>query len=190
MPKDRRKTAYRVRVEAADLAYHRHHPQHVANPDEGRYAAAHYPMSFTKGLEHDDALGIVKDPAHFEAFRHAIDEGSIAPFTTNVRVPTHASLGRRRWEAPTAGVVYDLEGPDAPGGHDATGPRARIRRARIRDGRGVRTRPPARCPAPQLRPGRRHAVEQDQRRPRSPQRPALRPSRVPPTVHGRTKPVS
>ena len=109
---DRRETAYRVRVEAAAQAKNRDHPKHKANPDEQRYATAHYPMSFTKGLAHDKKLGLVNDTAHFEAFRTAIDEGFIEPFTTRVPVPT-CKNGRRKWEAPTAGVVYDLEGPDA-----------------------------------------------------------------------------
>lgn len=113
MPKDRRQHAHRIRTEAAQLAHDRHHPDHRANPDEQRYAAAHYPMSFTKGLEHHEDLGVVADPAHFEAFRAAIDGGQSAPFTERVPVPQRAGLERRQWEAPTAGVVYDLQGPDA-----------------------------------------------------------------------------
>ncbi|MEM9551598.1 MAG: vanadium-dependent haloperoxidase [Pseudomonadota bacterium] len=111
MKLDRSEQAYRVRVEAASLARHRAHPKHEANGDEQRYAHAHYPMSFTKGLKHDPALGVVEDPAHFEAFRACIDEGFVEPFTSRVFVPTDE--GRRKWEAPTAGVVYDLQGPDA-----------------------------------------------------------------------------
>ncbi|MBG6166764.1 hypothetical protein IWQ54_006463 [Labrenzia sp. EL_195] len=116
MPKDRRQSAYRVRVEAADLARERTHPKHEANPDEQRYASAHYAMSFTKGLEHDTGLGVVAQPVDFENFRACIDEGFIEPFTSRVRVPQDQSklkCSRRQWEAPTAGVVYDLEGPDA-----------------------------------------------------------------------------
>ena len=116
MPKDRRQSAHRVRVEAADLARDRTHPKHEANPDEQRYAPAHYAMSFTKGLEHHATLGVVAQPADFENFRTCIDEGFIEPFTSRVRVPEDQSelkCRRRQWEAPTAGVVYDLEGPDA-----------------------------------------------------------------------------
>lgn len=112
MPDNRRETAYRVRVDAAEMARSRTHPEHSANGDEQRYSAAHYPMSFTKGLNHN-ALGVVDRPADFEAFRTAIDEGFIEPFTKRIDVPTSEDCGRRRWEAPTAGVVYDLEGPDA-----------------------------------------------------------------------------
>ncbi|MEO1223193.1 MAG: vanadium-dependent haloperoxidase [Pseudomonadota bacterium] len=111
MKLDRAESAYRVRVEAAEAARHRTHPVHTANPDEERYGFAHYLMSFTKGLEHDTNLGVVADPAHFKAFRTCIDEGFAEPFTSRVFVPT--KLERRQWEAPTAGVVFDLEGPDA-----------------------------------------------------------------------------
>ncbi len=69
-------------------------------------------MSFTKGLEHN-SLGVVADGAHFEAFRNAIDEGFVEPFTSRVPVPTSKKCGRRKWEAPTAGTAYDLQGPDA-----------------------------------------------------------------------------
>ncbi|MEL6915590.1 MAG: vanadium-dependent haloperoxidase [Pseudomonadota bacterium] len=113
MPKDRIESAYRVRVEAASAAKNRHHPDHKANTDEQRYASAHYAMSFTKGLEHDATTGLVTDPAHFDAFRNCIDEGWAEPFTSRVPVPTDPDCGRRKWEAPTAGVAFDLQGPDA-----------------------------------------------------------------------------
>ena len=115
MPNDRAESAFRARVEAAELARSRTHPVHRANPDEQRYAGAHYPMSFTKGLKHSETLGTVEDPAHFEAFRSAIDAGFIEPFTTRVPVPTTfdgEAIERRKWEAPTAGLVFDLQGPD------------------------------------------------------------------------------
>ncbi|MGV6849909.1 MAG: vanadium-dependent haloperoxidase [Marinibacterium sp.] len=113
MAKNRIEESYRARMDAAEMARARPHPVHKANPDEQRYASAHYPMSFTKGLHHEPNLGVVETCAHFEAFRSAIDEGYIEPFTTRVPVPVDATCGRRPWEAPTAGVVYDLEGPDA-----------------------------------------------------------------------------
>lgn len=128
MPTDRSEASYRIRVEAAELAKQRTKSDHLANPDEQRYAAAHYPMSFTKGLRHDPDLGIVNDPdlhpngeptaVAFEAFRAAIDDGFVEPFSTRVPVPeqpasTKECCRRRKWEAPTAGLVYDLEGPDA-----------------------------------------------------------------------------
>ncbi|MEM9139863.1 MAG: bromoperoxidase, partial [Pseudomonadota bacterium] len=118
MPKDRAEEAYRVRVEAAAMARNRTHPVHEANGDEERYSAVHYPMNFTKGLKHDPKTGLVADTYHFEAYRSAIDAGHIEDFTTRVPVPTtphghKKPCDRRKWEAPTAGIVYDLEGPDA-----------------------------------------------------------------------------
>ena len=111
MSKNRADEAYEVRRSAADMARHRPQIEHKANSDEHRYASAHYPMSFTKGLHHEEDLGVVAQCGYFEAFRNAIDEGYVEPFTSRLHVPT--KYGRRKWEAPTAGIVYDLQGPDA-----------------------------------------------------------------------------
>ena len=111
MPIDRAENAYRVRVEAASLARHRVHPTHKANGDEQRYSGERYAMSFTKGLDHDDKTGLLKNSIDYDAFRAAIDNGFIADFTDKVTVPEDCE--RRLWEAPTAGIVFDLEGPDA-----------------------------------------------------------------------------
>jgi len=114
MNKDRRLEARQVREDAAEKAYLREHPKHEANGDEQKFANVNYAMSFTKGLDHDPTTGLVKRPEDFEAFRQAIDNGVIEPFTTRVPVPGIAECrDRRRWEAPTAGIVFDLEGPDA-----------------------------------------------------------------------------
>lgn len=110
MPKDRAESAHRFRIEAADVAHNRPHPTHQANTDEARYGAACYPMSFTKGLEHDETTGLVADPADFLAFRACVDNGFVEPFTT--RVPVPGGKPRRMWEAPTAGLVFELQGPD------------------------------------------------------------------------------
>ncbi|MEJ6388178.1 hypothetical protein [Gymnodinialimonas ulvae] len=110
MPKDRAESAHRFRIEAADVAHNRPHPTHQANADEARYGSACYPMSFTKGLEHDEDTGLVADPADFLAFRACVDNGFVEPFTT--RVPVPGGKPRRMWEAPTAGLVFELQGPD------------------------------------------------------------------------------
>ena len=107
---DRRIAAKRFREDAAELAFNRDHPEHLANGDEQKYASSQYAMSFTKGLEHCEMTGLIVNKGHFEAFRQAIDNGVIEPFTTRVPVPQEQA--RRLWEAPTAGVVFDLEGPD------------------------------------------------------------------------------
>ena len=84
---DRRIEAKRFREDAAQLAFDRDHPTHLANGDEQKFASAQYLMSFTKGLDHDPATGLIVDRSHFEAFRQAIDYGVIEPFTTRVSVP-------------------------------------------------------------------------------------------------------
>ncbi|MGD1858563.1 MAG: bromoperoxidase [Leptolyngbyaceae cyanobacterium] len=123
---DRRQESYAVRVEAAELARSRPHPPHKANGDEERYAGDKYFMSFTKGLPHDPVTGLLAEAQDFLEFRRAIDEGFIDPFSERVRhgalfevsggaVQPVASPANnfRQWEAPTAGVVYELQGPDA-----------------------------------------------------------------------------
>ncbi|MEL7086549.1 MAG: vanadium-dependent haloperoxidase [Cyanobacteria bacterium J06597_1] len=126
---DRRQESYSIRLEAAELARSRVHPQHLANGDEQRYADSKYFMSFTKGLPHNADTGLLHDEADFVAFRRAIDDGFIDPFSERVphgaRYEVKLEYGSfvakpvvppdnfRQWEAPTAGVVYELEGPDA-----------------------------------------------------------------------------
>lgn len=136
---DRHQEAYRVRVEAAELARSRAHPEQRANGDEAAYASGRYGASFTKGLLHDPSTGLVADETDFAAFRNAINNGFVDPFTLNVPVPgdpketinghfaahqIDAAVAkvqldrdrqpkRRKWEAPTAGTAFDLEGPDA-----------------------------------------------------------------------------
>lgn len=108
---DRRQWAYQMRVSAAELARGRNFTVHKANGDEQRYANAHYAMSFTKGLDHNFKTGLIDRSGDFVAFRTAIDNGNISAFQDGtVPVSPHK---QRQWEAPTAGVVGDLEGPDA-----------------------------------------------------------------------------
>lgn len=106
----RQDNAKQVRLDAAQMACDRPHPVHKNNGDEQRYASANYAMSFTKGLDHDIDTGLVNRCGDFEAYRSCIDNGFAAPFTANVAVPRDEP--RRKWEAPTAGVVYELQGPD------------------------------------------------------------------------------
>jgi hypothetical protein len=106
----RKEESNKVRLAASRMAYDREHPEHRSNGDEQRYAMANYAMSFTKGLEHDKATGLVAKASDFEAFRTAIDDGYVDAFTT--AVPASAEKCRQ-WEAPTAGIVYELQGPDS-----------------------------------------------------------------------------
>lgn len=109
---NRKEAARAARRSAESLAYDRPHLKHLSNGDEQKYSGANFAMSFTKGLEHDPDTGLVKDRDHFKAFRTAINDGYIDAFTNRVPVPKFEE-GRRQWEAPTAGLAYDLEGPDA-----------------------------------------------------------------------------
>lgn len=113
MTEHRQKLAFRIRLAAAELARSRPVPNHRANGDEQRWSGARYAMSFTKGLEHDPITGLLARHEDFEAFRKAIDEGYVDAFTRDVAVPQSIQDERREWEAPTAGVVSDLQGPDA-----------------------------------------------------------------------------
>ena len=106
----RRTTAKQVREAASQMAYDRKHPVHQGNGDEQSYAIANYAMSFTKGLEHNTQNGLIQNANDFKAFRSAIDNGYVDAFTTSV---PSASNKERQWEAPTAGLVYDLQGPDS-----------------------------------------------------------------------------
>ena len=111
---DRRQKSRGIRTQAAETAFNRAHPEHLSNGDEQLHGQRkHYPMSFTKGLEHDETTGLVKTPAHFEAFRRAINGGEVADFNDAAVNGKNRPKKRRKWEAPTAGFVFDLEGPDA-----------------------------------------------------------------------------
>ncbi len=126
---DRRQESYAYRLEAAELARSREYPVHKANGDEQRYAGDKYFMSFTKGLPHNPHTGLLEDPQDFVEFRRAIDDGFIDPFTDRVRHGAKHEVAAqdsayvvqldpsptndfRQWEAPTAGLVFELEGPD------------------------------------------------------------------------------
>jgi len=141
---DRRQESYAVRLEAAELARSRNHPDHKANGEEQKYAGDSYFMSFTKGLPHNPDTGLLQEPLDFVEFRRAIDEGFIDPFTDRVRhgakfevvggtvcSVTSPPDNFRQWEAPTAGVAFELQGPDPqavtmPSAPPLIGPNGRV----------------------------------------------------------------
>ena len=82
---DRRQESYAVRLEAAELARSRFHPEQKANGEEQKYAGDKYFMSFTKGLPHNPKTGLLADARDFVEYRRAIDDGFIDPFTERVR---------------------------------------------------------------------------------------------------------
>lgn len=140
MSDNRKQQAFNTRVRAARLARDRQHETFEPNGEEERYVRPNdtsfrtYLGSYTKGLPHNRRTGLVTAPKHFERFVDAINSGNPTDF---IKVPLgprpglefnseeecmDANLfnsgiaGRtclRAWESMGAGLVFDLEGPDA-----------------------------------------------------------------------------
>lgn len=104
---------------------------HIANGDE---SIEHVPVSFTKGLPHDVITGLVENEADFDQLVKGINSGSpldfkrtpLGPRTSLVNPNPDLSdsdiwwstRGKdtnkvRAWESESAGLAFDLEGPDA-----------------------------------------------------------------------------
>lgn len=146
MNESRKAKALGVRVAAAELAASRPHPRHIANGDELKFRrwdaeakkwVPSYLASFTKGMPHDYATGLVKDPADFQQFIQGIDSGDPRDFKDTrlgpvvdynpkdpnnwrskkakdkIKAKNSDGLGLRAWESQAAGNTFDLEGPDA-----------------------------------------------------------------------------
>ena len=107
-PETRRGEAYRVRERAAKRAGSRKHPIHRTNAEEDNPALCEL-GNFNKGLPRNSA-GLVKHE-HYKAFRHACEKLDLDNFE---QLPIGVAATKfRKWESPTAGAIYDLEGPDA-----------------------------------------------------------------------------
>ena len=122
-----------VRVSAAELAYNRVHPNHIANGDEQKFRNGDgdkpsYLASYTKGMQHDEDTGLVKNHDDFQQFVKGIDSGDPRDFVDTPLGPIagtpenpvwrsekakHHKVKVRAWESQGAGSTYDLEGPDA-----------------------------------------------------------------------------
>ncbi|MEM9897547.1 MAG: vanadium-dependent haloperoxidase, partial [Bacteroidota bacterium] len=102
-----------------------------------------YLVSFTKGLPHNFETGLVQNPDHFQYLVRAIDSGDPRDFRDtplgfpeNIGLHEHHNrcvvpygkswesakansgnmgkrVGLRAWESQSAGLAFDLEGPDA-----------------------------------------------------------------------------
>lgn len=105
---DRRLEAYRVRNRANLEAQARQHPPHETNGEED-VAELNQFTSFRKGLKHN-AKGLVK-AEHYTEFRRACEGLKLNAFESIPIGTTEKKF--RKWESPTAGAIYDLEGPDA-----------------------------------------------------------------------------
>jgi hypothetical protein len=109
---------HRIRDLVTDLSTAADHPDHVENGDE----QSPYLFSFTKGLEHG-LNGLLADTTDFETFADGTRMHAPAKFADTVpyrgNFPGADVTGilckrdrYRRWESPTAGHTYVLEGPD------------------------------------------------------------------------------
>ncbi|MEM7108926.1 MAG: bromoperoxidase, partial [Bacteroidota bacterium] len=89
----RRKTSFEVRVEAAKLAEGRTYSYRKVSPIEGQELSQpvihlahgdeninHVPVSFTKGLPHNENTGLVSSDADFDQFVKGIDSGDPLDF--------------------------------------------------------------------------------------------------------------
>ncbi|MDN2480970.1 vanadium-dependent haloperoxidase [Vibrio agarivorans] len=108
----RKEEAKKVRMDAAERAFNRPHPEHKSNHNGDDEDQHHYMMNFSKGLHHNQETGLVEDTTKFKKFRKAIDDGLVDAFTSQGIASEKKSPGRK-WEAPTAGYVFSLQGPDA-----------------------------------------------------------------------------
>ena len=116
---NRAQKAHDIRVMASTLSTTGKYADHHSNDDEH----APYIFSFTKGLEHK-TNGLVVDPAEFESFATGTEThdpivfGAVKPSRSvflpeDGTTPPNGSLSDfRRWESPTAGHTYVLQGAD------------------------------------------------------------------------------
>ena len=136
--KSRKHQSLELRTAAAKLAYDRPHAQHRANGEELRYrfdegqtgrgGKPSHLANYTKGLPHDEKDGLICDPADYQQFVRGIDSGDPRDFqdtplgpkgTVDGAVEWKSSFTQthnakvRAWESAGAGLLFDLEGPDA-----------------------------------------------------------------------------
>lgn len=117
---NRAQKAYDKRVEAAALSTKGQYDDHLNNQDE----KAPYIFSFTKGLEHKPN-GLVAHPTEYEKFIVGTEThdpevfGEVIPYRGTYEnegfgnTPPDGELSDvRRWESPTAGFTYVMQGPD------------------------------------------------------------------------------
>jgi len=119
IPPDRRTDAFNNRTQAATIAQNRPNVMHMNNDEEN--TLPNHIANFSKGLRHDPATGEV-DPAAYTtyetALQNALNTRSSAPFeTVQLGIPN----GGRKLVNPSAGLSFDLEGPDS---HHVTIPKA------------------------------------------------------------------
>nr|QKI80102.1 vanadium-dependent haloperoxidase [Asparagopsis taxiformis] len=126
---NRAEVAFKVRVSAAELARARGSPAHLSNNSESRFRNPDGTRSllanFTKGLPHIKETALVESAIDYDRFVRAIDSGDprdfadlpLGPQGVEPRftsgIASDPEVGTRAWESGGAGLVFDLEGPDA-----------------------------------------------------------------------------
>ncbi|MGF1675327.1 MAG: phosphoesterase, partial [Rivularia sp. (in: cyanobacteria)] len=106
---ERQKSSFRIRQEAAQIAFKRGVTAHICNGEEQDYldnnGNPNYIANFSKGLKHN-YLGEV-DPNGYKAFIAALNSGKPADFDA---IPLR---GLRKLTNPQAGLAFDLQGSDS-----------------------------------------------------------------------------
>ena len=106
---DRTTEAKNRRIKAASVAAAR--PQ-ATQENNGEEALAGFPGNFKKGLEHGED-GFLVDDRDYQAYRCAVLTGLPQNFDAVTTASLPEGVGRRKWESPAAGFVFDLQGADA-----------------------------------------------------------------------------
>ncbi len=141
----RKRQALKIRNTAAELAFNRHHPSHVANGDEQKFrrvvkdectgeskSQPSYLASYSKGLPHDPETGLVNYPSDFQRFVTAIDSGDTRDFADTRLGPINAQPlkcgDKIKWEGVKAkklkAKVRAWESQGAGHSYDLEGPDA------------------------------------------------------------------
>lgn len=106
---DRTAEAEARRIQAAKLAASR---SQATQENNGEESLDGLPGNFRKGLKHG-ADGFLEDDRDYQAFRGAILSGLPNELDAVQTAKPPKGKSRRKWESPSAGFVFDLEGPDA-----------------------------------------------------------------------------
>ena len=117
-------------LENSDEQRFRHCAATTATHGLSKEGLPSYLASFTKGLPHNPDTGLVDNPDHYQLFVRAIDSGDFRDFRDTplghegncngsaTTPPAWLSakaqgMNVRAWESQSAGLAFDLQGPDA-----------------------------------------------------------------------------
>ena len=121
-PAQRRDRSKLIRIKAAELAFDRGVDKQASNGEEEQFD--NLIATFTKGLPHNPKTGLVLRRSDFDLFVRSINTGlpedqravplgpAIGGFGSGIATEP-PRVGVRGWESSSAGLAFDLEGPDA-----------------------------------------------------------------------------